>query len=335
MLDLTKYPTLHASRAFSKNTVDALRQAFENHRTVLAPLAAIGAAGSLGRLEAGPDSDLDAICLLDASHASTHQLEAAMECVWEIATGAGLRVPKHDGIFRDAVVAEQLLNLDSLGKLDESPSIFGKRIQILLDTRALSGHDYLVDTRRRVLDWYAWPFRNLYSEGLWEYLLSDLIRYANAYRNWQAVKLNRTADDSWALRHAKLRSTRLVTWLGLWGLILRAMELRQDGFEWMLEHLELTPLERIALLIDDESPVAMVNVLTSYESIMVNLQNPDVRARLIRSGPPYSEGQQPFHCEEFRQILQHSDALREALTQFFAARFARASSASQRMALPF
>lgn len=333
MLDLTNYPTLHARRAFSENTVKSLRQEFDNHHVVLSPLASIGAAGSLGRLEAGPDSDLDSIFLRKAQLPS-RRLDQAIDCVWTIATEAGLRVPKHDGIFRDAISEAQLLNPDSLGKLDESPGVFGRRIQILLDTRPLHGGTVFCDVRRRILEWYALPSRNLCAEGPWEYLLSDLIRYANTYRNWQATKLERTADDSWALRQAKLRSTRLVTWLGLWGLILRANEMTRDGFEWLREHLELTPLERIALVINDESPGTMFNVLTSYESILLSLHDHDVRSRLILTGPPYSAAQPSFHGDEFRQILQQSDVLRETLTVFFAARYARAP-ASHRMALPF
>ncbi len=267
-------------------------------------------------------------------------LEDATECARTIAHNLGLRISKSDGIFRDAISPALMLDRNALGRLDESPKVFGKRIQILLDTRPLSGTEYFYGVRRRILEWYAGPSKKFAGEAPWEYLLSDLIRYANSYRNWQATKVERTADDSWALRQVKLRSSRLITWMGLWSLILHAWEQPGDGLEWLEMRLNLTPLERIAHVFGEAASPAMTEVLMSYESILAKLQDPGIRSQLVATGPSESPAQAANYCEEFGLISSQCATLRAALTRLVSDRHGLGALdsdrlGSQRLALPF
>ncbi len=340
MLDLEAHPTLRVSRTRSLMLEESLGQAFATKRARLWPIASISAAGSLGRLEIAPDSDFDSIFLLESCTVTAALLDEATECARSVARDFGLRISKSDGIFREAINPELLLDRNALGRLDEAPKVFGKRIQILLDTRPLSGQQYFYGVRRRILDWYAWPSQNFAGEEPWEYLLSDLIRYANSYRNWQVTKIERTADDSWALRQIKLRSTRLITWMGLWSLILRASERPEDGLEWLDRHLNLTPLERIAQVFGEESPRTMSEVLTRYENILSKLQNQEIRAQLVTTGLPARGEEAAHHCAEFYLISHECAGLRAALTRLPITRHesrvpGRERLNSQRLALPF
>lgn len=300
----------------------------------MSPLAAIAAAGSLGRLEAGPNSDLDAIVIL-AEHAAPDAVAHALDRVWASATQAGFKVPKANGIFRHGIARAQLLAPEAIGRIDESPAVFGKRIQILLDARAFHGDAYFASLRRATLEWYLAPSRQYGVDDPWEYLLSDLLRYANAYKNWQVAKLTRAHDDSWALRQAKLRSSRFVTWLGMWMLILCAREMPGHGVDWVQEQLTLTPLERVELVIRAEAPQVMHDLLVHYDAIQSLMQNAAVRARLVASALPAVDVDHEAAHDEYAVIMSHGRQMRAAVAAFIANRFATRSAPGSAMSVPF
>ncbi len=326
--DRFHHPWLEACRIHSCELLQNLAASTRAQQPVFLTLAA---AGSLGRLEAGPDSDFDSLFIVADAAAkppdTSDTVSEAIAAVFARAREYGLAVPKADGIFRAAITPASLVDPAALGSLDESPATFGRRMQFLLDARPVFGAEAFHQLQARVLDWYCSPARKLPAEAPWDYLQGDLVRYAHAYRNWQSFRHARTAEDSWALRQAKLRLVRYVTWMGLYLLVAEARAMGGEAEAWLLSKLELTPLERIVHVLEGEAPQAAARIVEAYGEGLMLLHDSAVRRELIASAAPETGRLPPA----LTRIIELSDAIRAALQVFMVARCVN----DPRRALPF
>lgn len=274
--------------AAARGRSERLLEAVAGRTLDIAPaFVCVAAAGSVGRLEAGPAADLDTLFVVEtADEAGTGAVREAVEAFLDRLTPLPLAAPKPTGIFRRAVARHELLTAAARGRIDESPHVFGPRIQMLLDARPIHHATAFMDLRRAILDWYA-PRPRLSIDAAWSYLMSDLVRYAHAYGNWQRCKLDGDAADSWSLRQAKLHSCRFMTWLGLYALLLRAREEADgEGVGWLVDHLDLSPLERVALVCHEDDPRLANEIVTVYEAMLAELADPAVRTTLVQAAGP-------------------------------------------------
>ena len=333
-LDLAPYPTLQTCRHHSSGLVEYLAASLCARAEQLAPLSGVIAAGSIGRLEAGLGSDLDCILIIPPGRHAPGAVSAAVDEIMAVISAAGLRLPKAHGIYRTPVAIDDLCRASSYGDLSESPEIFGKRMQILLDSRALYGAEGLREARRRILQWYWSASRWSGLDQGWEYLARDLIRYANAYSNWQIFKFARTTDDSWLLRQLKLRSSRYATWLGLWLPLLYAERAEMDSLEWLAAQLEATPLERIGACLSARAPEDFQLFLQRYEQILSVLQDGSCREALLLGGP--DEAQRNFEWDPtVRRAFDAAQTLRTIVTRARARDCASHSPAEWLHGMPF
>ena len=333
-LDLSPYPTLQTCRHNSLVLVEHLTASLAARAEPLRPLSAVIAAGSIGRLEAGLGPDLDSILIIPPGHHAPGAVSAAVNEIMAFISAAGLRPPKAHGIYRTPVTTEDLCRASSYGDLSESPEIFGKRMQILLDSRALYGAEVLQDARRRILQWYWSASRWSGLDYGWEYLARDLIRYANAYTNWQTFKFERTIDDSWLLRQLKLRSSRYATWLGLWLPLVYAERAEINSLDWLAAQLEATPLERIGACLKVHAPADFKMFLQCYEQILSALQDGTCREALLLGGP--DEAQRNFDWDPtVRHAFDAAQSLRSIVAQCRARDIASHSSADWVGVMPF
>jgi len=311
------HPWLAACRARSHEILHSLAAGTVSQQPIFLTLAA---AGSLGRLEAGADSDFDSLFIVADSaveEASRDTVVAAgIEAVFDRARACGLAVPKADGIFRTATTPAALTDPGALGSLDETPATFGRRMQLLLDARPVFGESAFRQLQARVLDWYCSPARVLPAEAPWDYLQGDLVRYAHAYRNWQSFRFARSAQDSWTLRQAKLRLVRYVTWMGLFLLIVDARARGDQGQNWLLSRLALTPLERIVHVLKEYAPQEVARIVSAYGDGLMLLQEPAVRQELIASTAPESATLPPV----FVRIIELGEVIRTALRESLSVR---------------
>jgi hypothetical protein len=314
LADSSQFPFLVDARRRSTTLLAGLAGQFAEASAQLRSITSIIAAGSLGRLEANASSDLDCILLYRPGEAPAI-VEQATNTVMSIVAHTGLRVPKPNGIYRRPVTVDSLCTESGLGDLAEAPEIFGKRIQLLLDARAITGSQEYINARSRVVDWYRIASERFACEGEWDYLARDLMRYAHSYWNWQLFKRERTTDDSWFLRQVKLRSSRLLTWFGLWALLCGAAERGSGGYSWFLTSLDDTPLERIERVMGERSPALFLELVHAYEGISAALSDPAVRRALLNSEPEFSQYQKG-KSPEFDQLLLQSEVLRRAISQF-------------------
>jgi len=214
--------------------------------------------GSMGRLEMGTKSDLDAYTVKpDGASEDSSSLEAAVK----LAT-AELELPPLDGAgkYLKAVSASELLDL--LGSpRDDSEGVLTKRMLLVLESRVLLGssaYDRLVG---QVIDAY-WQNAELHPDDYQPFVLvNDIIRY------WRIVLLNHESklrkaqaeepdmSDAQLLAHRRYRSLKLrfprclscfsaLTYL----LHLAPSDRAHISKEHVREMIRLSPLERLERL---------------------------------------------------------------------------------------
>jgi len=313
-LDLRDLPNLGASRERALATCAEFAATLADALGAEPGVVAVAAAGSLGRLEIASDSDLDGIVVIADALDEAAADELAARVYGALANGP-LRLPKAAGIFRSPVRAATLCDPAVRGVLDEAPAVFGKRIQCLLDARALHGATAFAALQRRILEWYAGPVLGVAPQAQFTPLLNDLQRYVHAYAGWQHYKLERGTDDGWYLRQAKLRTSRVLTFAGLL-LLLGESSRRCDKLDWLHAHLGLTPLERVQAVMSAHDPAAFRRLAATYEAAHALLADPGRRAALVAASPTDPAGLARPHPACFAEIHRLGGELMRGLTRF-------------------
>ena len=307
--------TLGAARAVSLQLCAALGQTLAAALDARAGIEAVVAAGSLGRLEAHAGSDFDGILL-----ATRDGPDRVPDAFFDVVERCGLKPPKADGIYRRTVHTPVLCQPALRGSLEEPAEYFGKRMQLLLDARAVLGETAFAGAQRDVLAWYAGDTLARYPDAQWTLLINDLMRYLHAYAGWQQFKFSHGADDGWYLRQAKLRSSRVLTFAGLLLLLGASSTLGTGKFEWLAARLPLSPLARVALVMLPIDAAAFTRLLVDYEAVHALLATPAVRAQLVALGPPGGEAPTTAYPPLFATIHAHTGRMLRELSQFVLAR---------------
>jgi len=314
-LDLTDYPSLASSRHLSLDLIGQIRAALIRG---CGDLETVAVAGSLGRLEAGFHSDLDCI-VVTRSNPDKVPTTTAMASVSEALDKLDLKPAKSWGIYSSSVSISSLLDTVALGSLAESTEIFGKRLQLLLDSKPVYGDKAFANLQGQIVHWYGTAFLDAAPNKSWTYLINDLMRYLHAYAAWQQYKFDRSSDDSWQLRQSKLRSTRMVTWAAL--LFLLGESNAQDNKQsWLLEQLRYTPLERLSHIMGKYDPESFAHLLATYERTHRLLNDSRSRKELITTGPDSVNDCSGSRGAAFIQIHELSAEIMRVLTEFIFAR---------------
>jgi predicted nucleotidyltransferase len=294
-------------------------------------IASIVVAGSLGRMEAAAYSDCDIIVVVDdETDPNSEQSAKALSNVWQRLEALELRLPKSWGIFSNACNTAALTQPESLGDLNESRDIFGKRIQLLLDCQPvyerqnitqipdLSTYSSFRSLQKYVVDWYATAFVNAHKDKQWTYLLNDLIRYFRSYAAWHQFKLTVEHDDSWYIRNAKLRTSRLIMYAGLLFLLGESSRIGFGKPKWLLDHLTLTPLERVlyAFARHGYAQADTQRFLENYNAYFETMRDPQVRASLVDSTPTQVTELPPQFNASYAIVAEHAAQLQTALMKF-------------------
>ncbi|MFO1020426.1 MAG: hypothetical protein U0903_06990 [Planctomycetales bacterium] len=221
----------------------------------------LGLAGSYARMEAGPAGDLDLVILVDDPLPDDLAQEVD-ERVRRSARDQGFHLPQSHGIFARPVREAELF-APVIGQIDESPRTFGLRIQWLLEMQPLQGAREFQRIQRRIVERYATDFVTAGPEKQWIYLLNDTIRYFRSLflkYQWES----RDNPARWELRNLKGRHSRTVLYAGLLFLLGESGIRKADKVEWLLNSLQLTPLERIAAIYQQYADNNLITVLNSY-----------------------------------------------------------------------
>jgi hypothetical protein len=220
-VSLPRYMTLQNNWDKSRQLIEQIREHL-NKAEIHPAVETVAAAGSIGRMEASPDvSDADLIIVLsnetDLPNKPEPESEAmkAYESVWKAIQPLSIDLPKRTGVFALPTTEKQLLN--NVGKADESLTVFGKRLLLLLETQPVYKDENYTHLINSIVDRYADKYVKIDSKKEWTLLLNDLIRY------FRSLAVNYQWDfdkelEKWPLRNIKLRTVGLTCgmlgWMG-------------------------------------------------------------------------------------------------------------------------
>lgn len=317
MSDFSRYPTLAYAHEWSVKTLAEMENLLASMGETNPDVLVVAPSGSLGRLEGMAHSDCDLIVLItDDAAMDKERAKAAMEEVWRKLQPLGLPMPKSSGIYATAASPEQICDHSTLGQVADDKNIFGKRLQILLDTLPVYGHERFRDLRRQLLDRYAAGFLIYDQRREWVYLLNDLLRYLRSYCSWHQFDLSSDPIDSWYMRNAKLRNGRIPMFAGLIFLLGECSKEKEDKIGWLDRHLDLTMMQRLRYVYEQNEDPNIDRILGAYEYFMMKMNDDRTREILIKTTPKSLEELYSRRLPEYDDLHRNSGTIIGELTRF-------------------
>lgn len=296
---LDVFPNLNAAWNCTRNTLAAIRSTLTADQ-LPAEVVTIYVCGSLGRMEQLDSSDCDLVIVTDDNIPPDSKRGAEIHAlVWERIEQLDLHRPKPNGIFSQTVTRGQLTDRSALGIVDEDQFVFGKRIQILLDSQPLYRDAEFESLQRDVLQRSRYPHAELLQTSVWAGLRFDLIRYFRALCI-RTMWLPDQSPGNWRVLNVKLRHSRLLLYAGLMAL------LDENDADILFSLLKLSPLERVLVRCPpDESK----SILNAYDHFLQMMNNAAVLAELADEAVPIEQSGRAF-----QDLIGNSSALSVALS---------------------
>jgi hypothetical protein len=255
--------------------------------------------GSLGRMEQIPSSDCDLVIV--TANDILPKSELAQDLygeIWDRLESLAMIRPKSNGIFSETVTWNQLVNPSHRGQVDEDQFVYGKRIQLLLDSQPIFQVDRFQELQRAVLNRYLRePESNNPSQ--WLGLLIEIIRYWKALGG-RSLWLDDRSLGEWRYINVKFRHSRNLLIFGLILLVGEASAQTGDSREWLMQRLPLTPLERVCLFAESEN---QSQILDSYNLFLSQMSSVEI-VKILRDDSN-AEKEPP----EFRELAQNASRL--------------------------
>ena len=207
---------LHNAWDFSRRRIADIQQAVLTE-PVPTEVACLAVSGSLNRMEAGPESDLDLLIVIDDRDQKVPQIqtERIRQHIWKTLSRfpllRDLKQPKSDGVFSKCVSWQALTDPQVRGIIDEDPVSYGQRMQLLLDAQPIVEHHRFTQLQSELLTWYREDrVAGLFHEaGPFHWLWQDVRRYWHSIRS-RACWLHEEEPTRSLEVNLKLRSSRLV-----------------------------------------------------------------------------------------------------------------------------
>lgn len=245
----------------------------------------VAVSGSLGRMEIIESSDCDLIVVLKDVVLRDKQLAAdCFDAVSNAIVPLGLATSKAGGIFSVPTSPQRLCNPAMLGVIDEDMDSFGHRIQLLIDSQPIFGNAEFEQLQLQILQRYATDTIQYDSQKQWTYLLNDLIRYHRSL-SVRTQWATRTNPPQWRALNLKLFHSRMTNYIGLLFLLGESSCKTKDKTSCLLEHLKLTPLERVWHVMEAHNSDHSQSILDNYGQFLAAMNCPDFRAELAVDKP--------------------------------------------------
>ncbi|MEQ9408190.1 MAG: nucleotidyltransferase domain-containing protein [Fuerstiella sp.] len=311
--ELSALQSLRSAWEFSRQRIHQLRNSVRAS-PLPEPVAGLAVSGSLSRMEAHADSDLDLLIVIDdrQRQLSEHELGQIYSDTWQrlqqAVRSSELHPPRPGGVFSQCVSWAALTDPSVRGIVNEEPVFFGQRMQLLLDAQPLCNNTAFHEIQQDILNWYQETrVACLFSEaGPFHWLWQDVQRYWRSIRS-RACWLHHDEPTKSLEVNLKLRSSRLV----LIAAFLLSLMTAQAGKETtdtiiadLQNQLRRTPLERLADLARD--PNERHQLLSSYQQLWERVRSGPDRA----SAPTDTDLQSMAHIRDYvcrRCAAQSSD----------------------------
>jgi len=309
-----KHPALEKARDFSVEVIERLVE--ELHASFKAgdAVRAVGLSGSLGRLEASPHADADVIVVVqDGLPADSPEIRSAMDAIWQALGQLEIEPPQPDGIYRQPISAAELCDPQRRGVIEERIDVFGKRMQLLLDSQGVYGGERFERLLREILKWYAVD-RSAAIHPWWAYLTDDLLRYFRSYR--AATRWNLSAQEGgWWTRNVKFAHSRTLMCAGLVCLLGECSRRQSDPLDWLAAHLCLTPLERVGLTYRASGEPGFARLAEWYSRFLAAMEDAHLRRLLAEASPRDAADLPDEPAPEIAALVQNGADFRRELTR--------------------
>jgi hypothetical protein len=319
----TAWPNIRAAR---DRTVDLHTRLAEGIGDGIDADASVVVFGSAGRYEVTDGSDTDWTYLVDGQAKTTYQAEALK--VAEVVRSVS-QEPGREGVFGSLTFSNDLVQY--IGGHEDTNANLTQRILLLLESKPIRGAEVYSRVVRVILERYltsdyGWVHgTNPY--GVPRFMHNDIARYWRtvavdfAYKQWTR------APEGWALRSAKLRFSRKVTYAA--GLLYCFSLARQeagpsdapreppDKFEAILHLTTLTlqtPLDILARAYASSPGLlaSAAKVFDSYDAFLGILTNAEERRYLKQLSPDDTPGD-----ETFQRVRELGHRFQQGLDELF------------------
>ncbi len=243
--------------------------------------------GSWGRRELTSGSDDDFMVLVRGE-----QRDVVNPSVEAVAETLAIKAPGREGIFGEAVFSVRLR--EDIGLDRDSNTNLTRRLLLLLESVAVSGDGEHAAVQAEVLEEYLEGVERDYRPP--RFLLNDVVRYWRTLGVDYAAKVRQRGPTGWALRNAKLRTSRKLLYASGLIPILRCHELkRTEMIDFLSEQLRLPPTDRIADACLHYGNLAHGSqILDAYDKFIELLDNAEARDLLTTLGPEDARSPGPF-----------------------------------------
>ena len=269
-------------REASMSQLARVRDAFSKESVLNHPDVTIFAAGSLGRLEAGGNSDLDIFVVARPGMLGRLSEVRLLSKIADLNDSLGFPSFSDEMRYMKVYDSDQLIK-DTGKPRDDSENSFTTRMLLLLESAPLANQELYYSFMGEVCENY---FRD--NKGKRDFrplfLINDLLRY------WRTLCLNyeQCRDDPtkpWRKRNMNLRFSRLTTVFATVALLMIDRPARAMDF---IDQTSLTPIERLATAIDklDDSNLQteFCHFLDHYSSFLRIKDSVNPERLLIKGG---------------------------------------------------
>ena len=294
------FPHLEAARALTDRRCDAARIALAD--VPRDPDVAVVLLGSWGRRELTSRSDDDVLVVTTGTVRDGLRPQVA-ELRPAFGGAAG-----EQGTFDHVVGVDELVEI---GLEEDSNRRLTRRMLVLLESSALLGADVHREVLAALLAAYLGGERR--DRRPPRFLLNDVVRYWRTIAVDLEAKARTGTDRKWALRHAKLRTSRTILFAGGLLPLLECHHVTADEAPaLLLGELLQPPTDRLAsAFLQYQAVDAGIRTLGAYDRFLGLLDDPDCRGRLEALPRDEASGDATFQeCRRLgREIQQGLAAL--------------------------
>ncbi|MGK2938351.1 MAG: hypothetical protein ACSLFR_11180, partial [Solirubrobacteraceae bacterium] len=189
------------------------------------------------------------------------------------------RPPSASGAFDNVAYVDHLIT--RIGRRADDNVNLTRRMLLVLESIAIAGEDAHEQARRAVIETYVDTHVSDYRPP--RFLLNDLARYWRTICvDFEGKQRDRRSSDKWALRAAKLRTSRKLLFASGLLPVLECHDLRAGEMRtWLTETFALPPVDRVAdAFLRHEACDPGVRTLTAYDRFLGRLDDSAFRDEL-------------------------------------------------------